>query len=120
MPNKDEFTMLVDVPTEAHLVLLTDRGDRFPVTKETMRRLHLVDQQTVMSRFANQLCRALGIEDLDEADPAVNTIRYMIECAVFYDHDYDYDAQRGEPEASVRNATTNQLLRALLLRTASV
>ncbi len=89
-PTNAEIKVIVNVPTPARLVLVTDGGFEVAASAETIAELGYVSKSAAYERFRNQLERALGVEDLEDAPEWANTVRYMAECALFYDHDFDY------------------------------
>jgi hypothetical protein len=85
----EEFVTTVSVPTKAHLVLRTDEGAEFPVTDDTFTEFGFVNANTAYTRFKEQFCRGLGLDEIPD-DGWANTVRYMVECALFYSLDFDY------------------------------
>ena len=91
----DEYNTMLPVPTPAKLVWQTADGHIFPATSEQLASVQLVKTRAVGDRFERQLARGLGIEDDAELKGVWNTIRYMLECALHYDHDFDHGYDGG-------------------------
>ncbi len=109
-----EFTTTVDVPTKARLVLRTEAGAEFPATKKVIEGFGFVHSHEAYARFKSQLCRALGVEELPDEGWA-NTLRYMVECALFYNIDFDYSPNPDDPDDEDTQSATRMIreLRAL-------
>jgi hypothetical protein len=109
------LTLEIQVPTTARLVLLTQDGVEEVVTPAHLRRLGYIKVAPAYQRFCDQLTRALDVEDISDVPDWANLIRYMAECALHYDHDYDYSSDPDDPlnedtQAAIKN---NRLMRSV-------
>lgn len=87
MPGKPEqFTATFERPVLAHLVVRTEHGEEWDATDTDLDRFRL-GRRLDLDRRAQQLLReALGLEPGDSWPEKANAVRYMIECALMYDH----------------------------------
>ena len=80
-------SLTVDIPVTAELLLKPEHAQARPATPEDLNRLGYRHSPTQYARFSDRLCALLGIEDLDDLSDAGSMLRYLVECAVMYDHE---------------------------------
>ena len=117
---KTDFTTTVDLPVKATLILKTEDDREVPVTPKVLKGFGYRDTSAVMMRFRTQLARALDLRDadgeldtdLDSLPEGLRPIAYMVDCALYYDHDFDYSSEPDNPENDdTRN--NNEMIAAL-------
>jgi hypothetical protein len=86
----------VHVARQAELFLITGEGERVVPTDEHMAQLGYVDRGRAYHRFVEQFERALGVTMPDSGPFAI--IRYMAECAIYQEYDFDICADEEDTE----------------------
>lgn len=80
-------TLNVEIPVKAELLLKPEHAQARPATPADPNRPGYRHSPTQYARFSDRLCALLGIEDLDDLSDAGSMLRYLVECAVMYDHE---------------------------------
>lgn len=75
-----------DRPVKGKLVVLLDNGDKWDATDEDLARFGLAKKHDLYMRAHDMWLEALGVEDSDELPDVANCVRYVMECAIVYDH----------------------------------
>jgi hypothetical protein len=93
-----------EVKVPAKLIVRPEYGEEWEATEEDLARFGFKDPLAAYSRFVEAFKRALGVDDLSgqRTPDAVSTMRYLVECALMYDHDFDYAGCDEDAEAAVR------------------
>ena len=85
-----------DRPVKATLIVRLDNGDEWEAGPDDWDRFGLGKRLDIYTRAERMLRDALGIRDRWDDHEGPNLIRYLIECAVMYDHSPWADAD-GKP-----------------------
>lgn len=101
-----------DRPVDARLVVRTDTGEEWDASHDDLAKFGLVDRQTVYGTLRSMLMEGFGIENLDNSD-LVTSIRYVIECGIFYDHT-PWSQADGTPWDEDEDCDTKAVLRGAL------
>lgn len=88
MPDQAELTASYMRPVPAHLAVVLDNGETFPATEDDLNRFGCVRRLDIYTRAEQLLCEALEIDSFDDVDSGhvAHDVRYLIECAIMYDH----------------------------------
>jgi hypothetical protein len=87
-----------DRPVKAKLLVRLDNGEEFEPRPEDLDKFGLGYKITLYERAKNMLLEALELGTTDDADEdtAAQSVRYMIECALMFDHS-PWANEKGEP-----------------------
>lgn len=88
-------------PVPATLVVRLENGEEWEATAEDLARFRVADRLDLYARFSDLLVAALGLPEgtdltRDEAHEGANLVRYLVECALMYDHSPWAD-EHGQP-----------------------
>lgn len=95
------LTAKYERPVPATLVVRLETGEEWEATAEDLARFGAAVKLDLYSRFSDLLVEALGLEpgtDLtrDDAHHGANLVRYLVECAVVFDHS-PWANEHGQP-----------------------
>lgn len=96
----DRTTASFNRPTEGRLWVRCDNGDEWEATDDDLAKFGLARRLDLYRRASALLVEGLRLEpgyDLtDEGESGANAVRYLIECALMYDHS-PWANENGEP-----------------------
>lgn len=109
---KDPLTASFDRPTKATLMVHLENGEEWEASQADLKKFGFVRRLDTYHRAHDMLLEAFGLEDYDD-DSFVNDIRYVVECAVAYDHSPWAD-ENGVPWPAEEDTSAADDLRARL------
>lgn len=103
-------------PRTATLIVRTEDGDEWKATEADLDRFGYTKPSDLYARAADMVAEACGITDWAHAPEAAQAVRYLIECAICYDHSPWADAN-GDPWTGEDTDTTRAIIAAALTAT---